>query len=326
MQKKLPFLAAAVALIGLGLGMSPALQAADSFPRKPLRIIVPYPPGGSNDLLSRFLGVKLTDRLKQQVIIDNRGGANGIIGTHLAAQASADGYNLLIVSISFTMNAAVHKLPYDIVKDFDMIATIGKSPNSVVVNPGWGVKTVKELVTRAKAKPGSIAYASTGVGGFNHFGGELFKRITGVDLLHVPYKGGGPAIVDTIAGQVPMMFSSLTQILPHVRSGRLNIIAIGAKERSAVVPDVPTMIESGYPDYEMYVWWGFAAPHGVPKPVLTRLGQEFRAILNDPATQKRLELEAAQPMDLSPAEFRKLIQDERRKWTAVAKSAGIAAN
>ena len=318
------FLGATLAV--LAWTAAPTIEAAETFPSKPLRLIVPYPPGGSNDLLARYIGAKLTERVGEQVIIDNRGGANGIIGTELAAQATPDGYNLLIVSISFTMNAAVRKLPYDIVKDFDLIATVGRSPNSVVVNPGWGVKTVKELVSRAKAKPGSIIYASTGVGGFNHFGGELFKKATGVDLIHVPYKGGGPAMIDVMSGQVPMMFSSLTQVLPHLRTGKLNIIAIGAKERSKVVPEVPTMVESGYPDYEMYVWWGFAAPQGVPQPIMQELRKAFSGVLNDPATKKRLAVEAADPLNLSPAEFGKMIQDELTKWTEVAKKAGIQVN
>src|SRR5690348_14554288 len=204
-------------------GLVPAGQAAqpEDFPDKPIRMIVPFPPGGSNDMLARFLGAKLGERLGEQVVIDNRGGANGIIGAELAASAPADGYTLLMVSTSWAMNAAIRTLPYDVEKSFDPIAMIGSSPNSIVVYPGSGFTTLRQLVDRARARPGTINYASTGVGGFNHFGGELFKRIAGVDLVHVPYKGGGPAMIDVMAGQIPVMFTSVTQVLPHVRTGKI---------------------------------------------------------------------------------------------------------
>jgi tripartite-type tricarboxylate transporter receptor subunit TctC len=308
---------------GLSLGSSAGNVQAAQFPDKPIRLIIPFPPGGSNDVLGRYVGLKLTDRLGQQVVIDNRGGANGIIGADLAAQSTADGYTLLMVSTSWVMNAAVRTLPYDVEKSFDPIATLGYAPNSIVVYPGWGVNTVKELVARAKAKPASIFYAATGIGGFNHFGGELFKKVAKVDLVMVPYKGGGPAMTDLMAGQVPMMFSSLTQVLPHVRGGRLKVIAIGATKRSAVVPDIPTVIESGYPGYEMSVWWGFVAPHGVPKPALDRLVKEFSAVLQDPETKKRLLSDAAEPLSMTPGEMRKMVHADVKKWREVAAAANI---
>src|SRR5512146_1368554 len=229
---------------------------ADAFPDKPIRLVVPFPPGGSNDVLARYLGIKLSDRLGQQIVVDNRGGANGIIGADLAAHATADGYTLLMVSTSWVMNAAVRKLPYSVENSFDPISMIGQSPNSVVVYPGWGVNSLHELVDRARAKPASIFYASTGIGGFNHFGGELFKKVAGIDLVMVPYKGGGPAMIDVMSGQIPMMFSSLTQALPHIRSGKLKVLAVGAAKRNAAAPDTPTVAEAGFPGYEMYVWWG----------------------------------------------------------------------
>ena len=295
---------------------------AEAFPQRPIRLIVPFPPGGSNDVLSRYIGIKLTERIGQQVVIDNRAGANGIIGTDLASHASADGYTLLIVSTSYVMNAAVRTLPYDVVKSFDPVSTIASSPNSIVVNPGF-VSSVKELVERAKAKPKSIFYASTGVGGFNHFGGELFKKVAGVDIVMVPYKGGGPAMTDVIAGQIPMMFSSVTQVLPHARSGRLKVIAVGAANRTPVLPDVPTVIESGYPGYEVYVWWGIVAPAGAPRAILDELRRELSAVLRDPGTRKYLANDAAEPMDLRPAAFRQMIADDVQKWKAVAKQANI---
>ena len=293
------------------------------YPNKPIRYIVPFPPGGSNDVLSRYLGTKLTDRIGQQVVVDNRPGANGIIGTELAAQAPNDGYTMLMVSTSYVMNAAVRRLPYDVEKSFDPISYIGQSPNCVVVNPKGSYATLKELVQRARAKPASIFYASTGIGGFNHFGGELFKKVANIDMVMVPYKGGGPAMMDVIAGQIPVMFSSVTQVLPHVRNDRLKVLAVGAAKRAAPLPDVPTVAEAGFPGYEVYVWWGIVVPHGVPVAVQNRLRSQMTAILQDPETRKRLVADAAEPRILAPNEFGKLIHEDVKKWTGVAKQAGI---
>jgi tripartite-type tricarboxylate transporter receptor subunit TctC len=314
-----------VVVIGFSFLFPTAASAAagESFPQRPIRLIVPFPPGGSNDVLSRFVGIKLTDRIGQQVVIDNRAGANGIIGTELASNTTPDGYTLLIASTSYVMNAAVRQLPYDVEKSFDPVSTIGSSPNSILITPGF-VSSVKELVDRAKAKPKSILYASTGVGGFNHFGGELFKNVAKIDLVHVPYKGGGPAMTDVIAGQIPVMFSSVTQALPHARSGRLKILAVGASKRLAALPDVPTIIESGYPGYEVSVWWGIVAPAGAPRPVLDKLRREVTGVLTDPATHEFLEKLSAEPMNLQPAAFRKMISDDVKKWREVAKEAKIS--
>ena len=312
-------------LVGASSALHSAQRApADTFPNKPIRWIVPFPPGGSNDVLGRYLAIRLGERLGQQVVVDTRAGANGIIGTELAAHSPADGYSLLMVSTSFVMNAAVRTLPYDIEKSFDPISTVGSSPNSIVVNPAAGFNSVRDLVERAKAKPKSIFYASTGVGGFNHFGGELFKKVAGIDMVMVPYKGGGPAMTDVMSGQVPVMFSSLTQVLPHVRSGQLKVLAIGANKRSAAAPDIPTVAEAGFPGYEVYVWWGVSAPAGVPRPVMEKLRREITTVLEEPETKKRLLADSAEPMNLSQAEFRKLIRDDRKKWTDVAKQAGIS--
>lgn len=231
-------------VVPLSVG-APAALAQTRFPDKPVRLVVPFPPGGSNDVLGRFLGLKLADRLKEQIVIDNRGGANGLIGTELVANAAPDGYTLLFISTSFAMNAALDRFKFDVDKEFDPIGTLGTSPNAIAVNPNWGVNTVQELVRRAKEKPGAISYGSTGVGGFNHFGGELFKRLTGTNMVHVPYQGGGQAMTDVASGQIPLMFTSILQVLPLVRQGRLNLIAIGAEKRSPLLPDVPTVAEAG---------------------------------------------------------------------------------
>jgi tripartite-type tricarboxylate transporter receptor subunit TctC len=228
-----------------------------------------------------------------------------------------------MVSTSFVMNAAVRPLPYDIEKSFDPIATVGSSPNSIVVAQGSQFRTLRDLVENAKANPGTINYAATGVGGFNHFGGELFKKVAGIDLVMIAYKGGGPAMLDVMAGQVPIMFSSLTQVVPNVRSGKLRLLAIGAPKRSPVVPEVPTVAESGFPNYEVSVWWGIVAPAGVPAGPREKLRREITAVLEDSQTRQRLIADAAEPLAMSPAEIRTMIRADVAKWVEVARVAGI---
>jgi tripartite-type tricarboxylate transporter receptor subunit TctC len=310
-------------LLAFGL---PAVHAAE-FPNKPIRWIIPFPPGGSNDILGRYIGIKLSERTGQQIVIDNRGGANGIIGTDLASQAPADGYTMLMISTSYVLNAAVRKLPYDIQKSFEPLAMIASSPNSIVTHPKEGFKSLQDLVSQAKARPNSITYASTGVAGFNHFGGALFRKVAGIDMIHVPYKGGGPAMVDVMAGNILVMFTSVTQALPHVRSGRLKMLAVGGAKRNAAVPDVPTVIESGFPGYEMYVSWGVVVPAGVPRDRAERLRSEITTILRDPHTRKWLANNAAAETQIStPAEMREMIRSDLKKWIGVAKTAGIKVN
>ena len=313
------------ALLAAGLPGAHAAEGpgAGKYPSKPIRLIAPFPPGGSNDLVARFIGVKLGERLGEQIVVDNRAGASGIIGADVAARSAADGHTLMMASTTFVMVAAVRALPYDVGKSFEPIALIGTSPNSIVVNPAVGFASLRELVDRAKAKPASIFYASTGIAGFNHFGGELFKKLAGIDLVHVPYKGGGPAMIDVISGQVPMMFTSLTQVLAHLRTGKLKALAVGAAKRSPALPEVPTVAEAGYPGYEVAVWWGVVAPAGVPQAIVDRLNREINAILRDPATRERLAAEAAETLPGTPTEFRNFMHDELRKWTEVGKAAGI---
>ncbi len=317
-----------VVLVLLAFPM-PAARAADpagDFPNRPIRWIIPFPLGGSNDLLSRFLAARLTPRLGQQIVIDNRGGANGIIADELTANAPADGYTVLMINSSFVMNAAVRPMRYDVEKSFDPISTFGSSPESIVVYPGSGITSLRELVDRAKAKPGAMSYATTGFAGFNHFGGELFKKVAGIDMVMVAYKGGGPAMTDVIAGNIPVMFTSVTQVLAHVRAGRIRMLAVGSAKRNAVIPDIPTVIESGFPGYEVAVWWGVSAPAHVPRPVLQKLRRTFDAVIGEPETQKFFTGEAAETMTLTGAAFRKLIHDEYVKWSTVAKEAGIKVN
>jgi tripartite-type tricarboxylate transporter receptor subunit TctC len=327
---RVPATAFAVSIAAaLGLALPASSLAADAlkdYPNRPVRLIVPFPPGGSNDILGRFMAAKLTERLGQQVIVDNRPGADGIIGTDLAARSTPDGYTLLIVSTSYSMNPGIHqKMPFDPVKDLTPISMIGTGPNAIVVNPSFPVKTVKDLVAAAKAKPSQINYASSGIGGFNHFGGELFKIAAGVDMTHVPYKGGGPAMVDIMAGHVPVLFSTLIQVLPHQRSGKLRVLATGGSKRSPALPDVPTVTESGV-NYEVTIWWGVLGPKGLPPALANGLNATVAKILGEPETQKRLAAEAAEPMVVSPGEFGKIIEKDIAKWTKVARDAKMEAH
>lgn len=298
-------------------------NAAETYPERPIRVIVPFPAGGSNDVLSRYMGIKLSTRMGEQFVIDNRGGGSGLIGAQLAAEAPADGYTLLFVSTSWMLNAAVRKLPYDVEKSFDPITLMASAPNCLVVSPNGAYKTLADLVAAAKAKPGALNYASTGTGGINHFGGELFKKMADINMVHVPYKGGNPAMTDIIAGNVPVMFSSVTQTLTHVRAGRLKILAVGSPQRSAVMPDVPTVAESGYPDYNVTIWWGYAAPQGMPKARMARVLKEINAVLDEQDTRKWLLSYAATPIRITPAAFRKQIHEEIKLWKKVARDANI---
>jgi len=318
--------ALAVAMqLGPGAAQAQPEDAARSYPVKPIRIIVPFPPGGSNDILGRFIGQKMTERLGKQTVIDNRGGADGIIGTDLAAQARPDGYTLLVVSTSYAMNPAIHKLPYDPLKSLAPVSLIGTGPNLIAVTAALPVNSVKELIALARAKPGQLRYASSGIGGFNHFGGELFKSMAGIDIVHVPYKGGGPAMIDVISGQVEVLVSTLIQALPHVRSGKLKPLGVGGARRTPALPQVPTIAEAGLPGYDGSIWWGILGPAGMPAAIVARLNSEIGAILRDPETAKRLSAEAAEPMIASPETFGKLIAADIAKWGKVAKQAGITA-
>jgi len=325
----IPFAAVATAAVPLhadaqAAGKSSSASAVHAYPTRPVRIIVPFPPGGSNDILGRFIGQKLSERLGQTTVIDNRPGADGIIGTDIAAKSVPNGYTLLVVSTSYAMNPAVHKLPYDPLKSLVPVALIGTGPNLVAVTPSLPVNSMKDLIALAKAKPGQLRYASSGIGGFNHFGGELLKSAAGIDIVHIPYKGGGPAMIDVMSGQVEILVSTLIQALPHIRSGKLKALGVGSAKRTPVLPDVPVIAET-IPGYDGSIWWGLLAPAGLPAPVLARLNTEIGVILRDPETAKRLAAEAAEPVVAPPEAFGKIIADDIAKFTRVAKQAGITA-
>ena len=294
------------------------------FPSKSIRLIVPFPPSGSNDIIARFVAQQLTGRLGQQVIVDNRAGADGIIGTELAARSPADGYTLLLVSRTYTMNPALHKLPYDPITSFAPVALLASGPNVITTTPSLPVKTVKELIALAKKKPGQLRYSSSGIGGFNHFSGELFKTMAGVNIMHIPYKGGGPAMIDVMSGQVEITFGTLIQGLPHIRSGKLKALGVGSAKRSSALPEVPTVSET-VPGYDASMWWGILSPAGLPAPIVTKLNSEINAILRDPEMAKRLSAEAAEPVIDTPAAFGTQIANDLALWSRVAKQTGIKA-
>ena len=302
-----------------------SLAAAQQYPAKPLRLIIPFPPGGSNDVIGRAVGAQLAERLGQGVIIDNRGGAGGIIGIDAAAKSPADGYTLLLISTTLPMTVALGRLPADIVKTFTPIALLGSGPSVLAVPPSLPVASLKELIDLAKSKPGQLNAGSAGIGSFQHLATELFRLQAGVDFVIVQYKGGGPALADTLAGHVHMNLGSLVQILPHIRSGKLRALGVGSAGRNPALPEVPTIAEAGVPGYEANNWWGVLAPAGTPAPVTGRLRQEITAILESPEMRKRFEAEGGEAARMSAQEFSDLIAAETVKWTRVVKEAGIKA-
>jgi len=312
--------------LAVALTLLASAAAAQGYPARPVRLIIPFPPGGSNDIVGRMVAAQLGDRLGQQVVVDNRGGAGGTIGTDLAARAPADGYTLLLVSTAYAFNTSIYrKLPYDPATSFTPVALLGSGPGVLVVNPALPVHSVGELVAAAKARPGKLNNASAGIGSFQHLASELFRLQAGIQWLHVPYKGGGPAMVDLMAGQADVSVGSLIQMLPHIRSGKLKALGTTGAKRSPVLPDVPTVAEAGVPGYEATNWWGFLAPAGTPAGVVERLNQEVAAVQASAETKRRFETEGAEAAQMSPAEFGAFIAAETAKWARVVKEAGITA-
>jgi tripartite-type tricarboxylate transporter receptor subunit TctC len=299
--------------------------AADDYPNRPIRLIIPFPPGGSNDVVGRLVARHLSDQLGQQVYVDNRGGAGGTIGTDSAAKASPDGYTLLVISLAHAVNPWLYKLTYDPIKSFAPVASFGSGTNVLAVNPELPVNSVQELIALAKQKPGQLQYASAGIGSFQHLGGELFKLMAGVDMVHIPYRGGGPAMTDVIGGHTKIVFSSLIQTTPHVKSGQLKALATGGAKRNPVLPDVPTIAESGVPGYEANNWWGMLVPAGTPPAIVEKLNKAVSAALDAPELQKQFETEGASIVKMTPAEFGAYIESETAKWGRVVKEGHIMA-
>jgi tripartite-type tricarboxylate transporter receptor subunit TctC len=302
-----------------------SVAVADDFPNRPIRLVVPFPPGGSNDVVGRIVANQLSAKLGQQVFVDNRGTAGGIIGTEFAAAAPPDGYTLLIVSVPYVVNPALHKLSYDPIKSFTPIALLATGPNVLVVNPELPVKSVKELIALAKQKPGELNYASAGISTFTHLSGELFKLMAGVNIVHVPYRGGGPAMQDVLAGHVKIMFSSLIQTAPFIKSGQLRALGTSGTKRNPILPDVPTIAEAGVPGYAANNWWGILAPAGTPSAIVEKLHENVQAALKTPELQKEFAREGASTVEMSSAEFGEYIKSEIAKWGRVVKEGNIRA-
>ena len=313
-------------VLALALLLAFCAPAAAEYPDHPVRLIIPFPPGGSNDVVGRLVAKQLSVKLGQQVFVDNRGGAGGVLGTETAAAAPPDGYTLLIISLAHAVNPSLYpKLSYDPIKSFAPISILATGPNVLVVNPELPVKNVKELLELAKQKPGEIDYASAGVGSFQHLGGELFKLTAGVNLQHVPYKGGGPAMQDVIAGHVKVMFSSLVQTTPFIKSGALRALGTGGAKRNPVLPEVPTIAEAGVPGYVSDNWWGIMAPAGTPQPIVDKVYAAAQEALKAPELQEAFAREGAASVTMSTAEFQKYIENEITKWARVVKEGNIKA-
>jgi tripartite-type tricarboxylate transporter receptor subunit TctC len=298
--------------------------SGQAYPSRPIRYIVAQAPGGSSDTLARIVTQRVAGGLGQQIVIDNRPGATGIIGAEVVARANPDGYTLLQVATSHATNPAMQaKLPYDTLRDFSAISLLTQQPNVWLVYPSVPVKNIKELIAYAKSKPGQLNYASSGTGGSQHLAGELLKSMAGIDIVHVPYKGSPPALVDVIAGRVPLMSSTMPPALPHIRSGKVRAIAVTSAKRSPALPDVPTVAESGLPGYEAIAWQGLVAPAGTPKAVIARLNAEFVKAVKQPDIVAKLNEQGFETVASTPEWFTQYTKTEIAKWSKVIKAAGI---
>jgi tripartite-type tricarboxylate transporter receptor subunit TctC len=300
-----------------------SLVIAAEYPQRAIRLLIPYPPGGAGDIVGRLISGKLSEVLGQQVVADNRGGGAQVIATQLAATAPPDGYTLFLASATHSVNAALRpKLPYDSIKDFTPITLVAQSPLVFVAHPSLGVSTIKELIAAAKARPGRINYASSGPGTGGHMSIELLKSLTGIDLVHIPYKGASPALVDVIAGQVQLMCTSPLAAMPHVKSGRLRALATTGPRRLASAPDIPTVAET-LPGYQSALWYALLAPAGTPQPIVRRLHDETVKIVRSREVSQQLEAQGAESVGSSPEETDKFIRSEIAQWVRLAKQARL---
>jgi tripartite-type tricarboxylate transporter receptor subunit TctC len=304
-----------------------ASAAAQEYPVKPIRMIIPFPPGGGNDVAGRVVATALTDRLGRQVIVDNRAGAGGVIGTELAANAAKDGYTVLVVSLAHTVTPWLYELNgrYHPIKSFAPVAIVAASPVVLVVNPSVPVHSVADLVAVAKKQPGKLQYASAGVGSVTHLSAELFKYMAKVEILHVPFKGAAPATLDVIGGHTNLIFGGLLASVPQVRAGKLRALGVGSLKRHPILPEVPSIAEAGVPGYEAVNWFGLVAPAGTPAPIVERLHREVTAVQNLPEVQKQFDADGATIVRMSPAAFGAYMVESMNKWERVVKEGAIKA-
>jgi tripartite-type tricarboxylate transporter receptor subunit TctC len=317
---RLPAFVLAIALAGT--------VHAQGYPSQPIKMVVPFTAGGTTDILARTVGQKLSESLRQPVIVENRPGAGGNIGADVVAKAKPDGYTILMGTIGTqAINASLYsKMPYDAARDFAPITLVAIVPNVLIVHPSVPAKNVAELIALAKAKPGTLNFASSSTGGSPHLSGEMFKQMTGVDIVHVPYKGSAPAITDLLGGQVNLMFDNLPSGLPHVKAGKLRALGVTSARRSPAVPDIPTIAESGVPGYEVDSWFGILAPAGTPPEIVNKLNAEIVRILKLPDVNERLAEQGAQPVGDTPQQFAEHIRRETAKWAKVVKASGAKAD
>ena len=303
----------------------PVTASAQAYPTKPIRLVVAFPAGGSTDIIARLVAQRLGEKLGQQVIVDNRGGAGGTIGTEIAARATPDGHTLTMgtTSTHVIAPAAYAKVNYDPVKDFEPITLVASTPYLLVLHPGVKANNLKEFIALAKSQPGKLNYASAGTGSTTQLAMEMLNRAAGIDMVHIPYGGNGPAGAATLGGQVQALFGSMPAVLPHAQAGRLRAIAVGTAQRSPALPNVPTVAESGFPGFEVSLWLGFFAPKGTPKPILTRLQKELTDIAGNAEMKAQFEKNGASAVTNTPAEMTALMKTELEKYGKVIKAAGI---
>ena len=300
--------------------------AAAGYPEKPVRLVVPYSAGGSTDTVARIMSARLSERLGQQIVLDNRTGAGTLIGTEIVARSAPDGYTLLVATPPTAVNPTLYgKVPYDLKRDFVAVTNVAGSSNLLVVHPSVPVKSTRELIALLKAAPGKYNFGSSGVGGASHLAMALFESMAGVDVAHVPYKGGAPAVIDLVAGRLSLMMANLTTAQPHIRAGRLRGLGVGTKVRSPLFPDMPTISESGVPGYEANNWNGIIAPAGTPRPIIERLHREITGVLKEPVIAERMAAAGLEPIGDTPAEFSAYLLAETDKWGKLVKRAGIKA-
>ena len=316
------------ALAALLLGCLPLMAAAQgAYPHKPIRMIVPYPPGGPTDVLGRIVAQKLSESLGQQVVVENRPGASGMIGAELVAKAAPDGYTLLTNASIHVINPSLYpKMNFDALRDFAPVSLIAQVPLILVVNPGLPVKSVQELIALGKAEPNRLNFGSSGNAAAPHLAGESFKIATGIQMQHVPYKGSAPALTDLIGGQVQLIFDSMPSAMPHVKSGKIRALAVTTAKRSPTVPDLPTIAESGVPGFDISTWYGVWAPAGTPKDIVNKVSAEIAKALQQPAVRERLAALGAEPVGNTPEEFAAYCQSELAKWSKIVRESGAKAD
>ena len=303
--------------------LAPLLAVAQTYPAKPVRIVVPFAPGGGSDFTGRLIAQKLTERVGSPFIVENRPGAGGNLGASEVVRAAGDGYTLLLISASYTVNPSVYKLSFDPVNDITPIIQISGGPYVVAVHPSVKANTLAEFVELAKKQPDKLAYGTSGSGSIMHVASEYFLDSAKIKVLHIPYKGTGPALQDTIGGQVQLIFGAIPATLPHVRAGRLRALAVTTAKRVAAAPDLPTVAESGYPGYEVTNWHGLVGPKGLPKEVVERLNREINALIQSDDMKKHMETEGLEPTGGSPARFGEILKSEGARWAKVVQQAGI---